>query len=95
MLGNQDWKSMLSNAEQYLAIFYYIYGSLRSRDRDILSERQKRRHILFVLSLQSILFMRRTRFVLHYITVDDRNSIQDDRNSIQNDATIALGPNAI
>ena len=27
MLGNQDWKSslaMLSNAEQYLAIFYYI-----------------------------------------------------------------------
>jgi hypothetical protein len=39
MLGNQDWKSsfaMLSNAEQYLAIFYYIYGSLLRRDRQIL-----------------------------------------------------------
>ena len=63
MLGNQDWKSsfaMLSNAEQYLAIFYYIYGSLLRRDRQIL----RCRHILFVLSLQSILFMRPTRFVL-------------------------------
>ena len=39
MLGNQDWKSsfaMLSNAEQYLAIFYYIYRSLLRRDRQIL-----------------------------------------------------------
>ena len=67
MLGNQDWKSsfaMLSNAEQYLAIFYYIYGSLLRRDRQIL----RRRDILFVLSLQSILFMRRTRFVLQHVT---------------------------
>jgi hypothetical protein len=39
MLGNNAWKSclaMLSNADQYLAIFYYIYESLLRRDRQIL-----------------------------------------------------------
>jgi hypothetical protein len=59
-------------------------------------ERQKRRHILFVLSLQSILFMRRTRFVLQLYTltkiIEDYKSLtlfrsktrkKDNKNSLK------------
>ena len=78
-IGNQAeqcW-AMLSNAERYLAIFYYIYGSLLRRDRQIRRDKDillyaGRDTFPLVLSLQSILFMRRTRFVLHILNISTR-----------------------